>query len=98
MSPAVQTHDMQRADAAAFETSDASATCNHCVIYTGNKRDDSALEQANASQRASHIAVSFPLSIAAPPALLKNVISVAKAHGPPGDTGPLYVLLNVFRI
>ena len=89
---------MQHANGAAFETSDAGATCNHCVINARNKRDDSAVEQANASQRASDVTVSPTVPAANPPELTRSVTWVAKAHGPPGDAAPLYVLLNVFRI
>jgi len=98
MSHAGEMPEMQSANGAAFETSDAGATCNHCLIHARNKRDDSAVEQANASQRAADVSVAPSLPTANPPALTKPLMWVAKAHGPPGDTGPLYVLLNVFRI
>jgi hypothetical protein len=98
MSRAVESPEMQHASGAAFETSDAGLTCNHCVVTAGNKRDDSAMQEANASQRASDVAVSHSLPTANPAALTKAVTWVAKAHGPPRDTAPLYLLLNVFRI
>ena len=90
------THEMQHANA--FQTSESGSVCNHCVIPLGNKRDDATLDQANSAQRANDLTVSTPLAIANPPALLKTVTWIAKAHGPPHDTGPLYVLINVFRI
>jgi hypothetical protein len=90
--------EMQHASGAAFETSDAGTTCNHCIINLRNKRDDSVVEQANASQRASDVTVSHSLPPGNPPALTSCVTWVAKAHGPPGDNAPLYILLSVFRI
>ena len=98
MAPAAEMPQMQHASGAAFETSDEGATCNHCIINLSNKRDDSAVEQANASQRASDVTFSPSLPTANQPALTRSVTWVAKAHGPPGDNAPLYVLLNVFRI
>jgi hypothetical protein len=96
MVTASESHEMQHANA--FQTSNSGAACNHCVVPAGNKRDDAALQEANSAQRASDVTVSIPLVIGTPPALLKTVTGVAKAHGPPRHTGALYVLINVFRI
>lgn len=93
---AVESHETQHADA--FETSYSGAACNHCVIPAGNKRDDSAPQEANSAQRASDLTVSFSPATANSSANAKAVTWVAKAHGPPRDAGPLYVLINVFRI
>jgi len=98
MARGVEMPEMQHANGTAFESSDAGGTCNHCVINARNKRDDSAVEQANASQRASDVTVSHSVPSAIPPALTNPITWAAKAHGPPGDNAPLYVLLNIFRI
>lgn len=98
MIAAVAPHEMQHANGEAFETSDSGAVCNHCVIYTSNKRDDTALQEANSAQRASDVTFSIASATADSTAALRTVAWVAKAHGPPRDSGPLYVLINVFRI
>lgn len=96
MMAAVHAHETQQADA--FETSDSGAACNHCVVPLSNKRDDSALQEANSAQRASDLTVSLHQGTADSPAVAKTVTWVANAHGPPRDAGSLYVLINVFRI
>ena len=93
---AVKSHETQDADA--FETSENGGACNHCVIPVGNKRDDLALQETNGAQRASDLSVSLHQATPDSPAFVKTVSWVAKAHGPPRDAGPLYVLINVFRI
>jgi hypothetical protein len=98
MSEMAESHDMQPANGAAFETSETGTTCSHCMMYARNKRDDSAVEQPNSSQRANDVAVSVRVSTTDPVALLQTIAFVAKAHGPPGDSGPLYVRNNTFRI
>lgn len=98
MVAAVESHEMQHANAYAFETSDTGATCNHCVIHASNKRDDTALQEANSAQRTTDLTVSTTLATASAPALLRTGAWVAQAHGPPRDADPLYVLINVFRI
>jgi hypothetical protein len=91
-------HELERANGDAFETTGSDAACNHCAVHSRTKRDDSTLQPPNASQRASHLTISIPASNAAPPALLKTIAWMAKAHGPPRDSGPLHILNNVFRI
>ncbi|HJT65320.1 MAG TPA: hypothetical protein VJ749_02630 [Pyrinomonadaceae bacterium] len=98
MVAAVDAPETQHANTDALQTSDSGAACNHCVIPAGNKRDDAVLQEANGAQRATDVGVSLSLSAVNPPALLKTVTWVAKAHGPPRHTGSLYVLNNVFRI
>lgn len=91
-------HEVERATGDAFETTDASPACNHCAVHSRNKRDDSTLQPANASQRASELTLAISPSVAVPPSLLKTIAWTAKAHGPPRDSGPLHLLNNVFRI
>ncbi len=91
-------HDVESAQGDAFETTDSAAPCNHCAVHSRTKRDDSTLQPANASQRASDLATPISPSVTIPPSLLKTSAWVAKAHGPPRDTGPLHLLNNVFRI
>ena len=94
----VSTNETQPADAEVFQTSESGVACNHCVIPAGNKRHEAVLQEANSAERASDLSVSLSISTVNPPALLKTVTWVAKAHGPPRDAGALYVLINVFRI
>lgn len=94
----VATHEMQPANGDAFETSDTGAACNHCVIHASNKRDDTALQEANSAQRASDLTVAIVFATINSTAVTKTVAWVAKAHGPPREAAPLYVLINVFRI
>ena len=98
MVAAVDAHETQHANTEAFQTGDSGAACNHCVIPAGNKRDDAVVQETSSAQRASDLSISLSLFAINPPALLKTVTWVAKAHGPPRDAGSLYVLINVFRI
>jgi hypothetical protein len=91
-------HELERANGHAFDRTDSAAPCNHCAVHSRTKRDDTKLQPANASQRASDLTISMPGSVAGPPSLSKAIAWVAKAHGPPRDSGPLHLLNNVFRI
>ena len=80
----------------AVETLAPDMRCNHCAVHSQNKREESALQQTP-PQRTGELRVTtyFP-AVGAP--VLENVAHVANAHGPPGATAPVYLLLNVFRI
>jgi hypothetical protein len=90
-------HESPETKGDAFQTNEPDVRCNHCVVHSRNKREESALQQTNTSQRANDpkVAITFaPVG----PSLLKNVAPFAKAHGPPLVTAPLYLFVNVFRI
>src|SRR5215211_4720016 len=91
-------HEFEVVKSDAFDSTDSDTACNHCVVHSRTKRDDSTLQPANASQRASDLTVSIPTSVAGPASLSKTIAWRAKAHGPPRGSGPLHLLNNVFRI
>lgn len=90
-------HENAEAKSEAAEVSEPDVRCNHCVVHSRNKREESTLQQTNTTQRTGDpkVATSFT---PAGPALVEIVTPVAKAHGPPGENAPLYLLVNVFRI
>ena len=82
----------------AFSTEGTDVRCNHCVVHSRNKREESALQKAYTPQRADDHKSTVPVLKFAPPSLLKTSAWSKKAQSPPGSTAPLHVLLNVFRI
>jgi hypothetical protein len=91
-------HDFKRANGDAFDTTDSDAPCNHCAVHSRTKRDDSRLQPPNASQRASDLTIPISTFISGLSAVSKTIAWMAKAHGPPRESGPLHLLNNVFRI
>jgi hypothetical protein len=91
-------HELERPNGHAFDSTDSAAPCNHCAVHSRTKREDCALQPANTSQRASDLTTAVSLSITGPPSLLKSIAWMAKAHGPPRDSGPLHLLNKIFRI
>jgi hypothetical protein len=92
-------HQMDNANGdAVFETEETAASCNHCAVHSRTKRDDSARQSTDSVQRASDPSVADAFSAAGPPSLVRTVTWFARAHGPPGNAGPLHLLLKVFRI
>jgi hypothetical protein len=97
----VAKHHHQPAEAEpgdAFATEEHDVRCNHCVVHSRSKREESALQQPNTSQRAEDHKVAVPLLKLQPPSSLRSSAWQARAQGPPGPAAPLHVLLNVFRI
>ena len=82
----------------AFETKESDVRCNHCVVHSQSNREEPSLQQTNTTQRTGDSKVTTTTFTPAGPSLLEAVKPVAKAHGPPGFTAPLYLLVNVFRI
>ena len=80
----------------ALQTQAPDMRCNHCAVHSRNKREESALQQTP-PQRTGDLKVTTYFPAAGAP-VLENVLPVANAHGPPGATAPVNLLLNVFRI
>jgi hypothetical protein len=91
-------HQSDETTGPAFETEQPGVRCNHCVVHSRNKREESVLQQTNTSQRADDQKSAVPVVKVDAPAFLKISSWGAKAQGPPGPTAPLHILLNVFRI
>ena len=91
-------HEMNRENGEpVFETGETAVSCNHCA-HSRTKPDDSVLQATESVQRASDLPVAVSFSVAAPASQLRSVAWTANAHGPPGDSEPLHLLHNVFRI
>jgi hypothetical protein len=91
-------HQSEEATGDAFQTQEPDVRCNHCVVPSRSKREESILQQTNTSQRADDQKSAHPVIKVEPPAFLKTVAWSAQGQGPPGPTAPLHILLNVFRI
>jgi len=91
-------HDMQPAGGAVFETEETAISCNHCAIHSRTKRDDSALQPTNTLQRESDPPLWISFQVAEPQSVVSTPAWTANAHGPPGRSGSLHLLYNVFRI
>ena len=80
----------------AVETIERDVRCNHCALHSRTRREEPVLQQP-APQRTSDLKVITNFLPSGVPGL-ETVVAVANAHGPPGATAPVYLLLNVFRI
>jgi hypothetical protein len=82
----------------AFATEEHDVRCNHCVVHSRSKREESALQQPNTSPHTEDHKIAVPLFKLQSPYSLSSSAWNAKAQRPPGPSAPLHVLLNVFRI
>ena len=72
--------------------------CSHCALHSRTAPPAASLREIEASKRSGTFAIpdAVPqvVSVETPyPAILTS-----RAHGPPGETIPRYVLINIFRI
>jgi|ERR1700730_6119310 len=72
--------------------------CSHCAMHSRATPSPISLREIEASKRSGTFAI---------PDAVPNVVSVeisypailtSRAHGPPGETTPRHVLINIFRI
>jgi hypothetical protein len=83
-----------------------SSGCHETVVAAANHHEPEhapgvafeTTDSAASCNRASELTTSTAGSVAGPPTLSKTIAWMARAHGPPRDSGPLHLLNNVFRI
>ena len=72
--------------------------CTHCAAHSRTTPNAVSLREIEASKRSG----SFPIPDAVPNVVSVEMSSIAiltsRAHGPPGETTPRHILINIFRI
>ena len=83
-------------DTAAFEQ--PIDLCPHCAIHSGTTPNVASLREKEAAKRSFDL--STPLQAPKVVPVSASTVSVinSRAHGPPGNPTPRYILINIFRI
>jgi hypothetical protein len=72
--------------------------CSHCAVHSRTTLNVASLKQAEAAKRSVDLDVPFQDSRVAPDAASPVQVLASRAHGPPGEPSPRYILINIFRI
>lgn len=97
--------DMQMEhEAASHPTGDAFAPgqpigpCSHCAVHSRTNSNAASLRVTEAIKRSVDLSTPLPVSRVAPVTLSSVPVVTSRAHGPPGESTPRHILINVFRI
>lgn len=72
--------------------------CQHCAVHSRSGPDASLLRVVEAPTRSVHLTSPLVISrVVTVPTSFLTVLS-ARAHGPPGESTPRHILINIFRI
>lgn len=91
-------------EAATTEDSDAAAVgqpvgpCSHCAVHSRTIPNTAALCETDTAKRSIDLNIALDFSKSAPVTVPPTGILAARAHGPPGETTPRHILINIFRI
>ncbi len=72
--------------------------CSHCAVHSRTNPITASLRQAEAARRSVDLNIPHPVSRVAPVAASPVAVLTSRAHGPPGETTPRHILINIFRI
>lgn len=72
--------------------------CPHCAVHSRTSPNTASLRQAEAPKRSVDLNIPLQVSGVAPVAGSAVAVLTSRAHGPPGDPTPRYILINIFRI
>ncbi|MBA2527831.1 MAG: hypothetical protein H0V18_18925 [Pyrinomonadaceae bacterium] len=73
-------------------------SCSHCAVHSRTNPNTASLSATEAVKRSADWNIPLHLSRVAPVALSPVAVLNSRAHGPPGETTPRYILINIFRI
>ncbi len=84
--------------------SDASAfgqptkPCSHCAVHSRTNPNTASLRATEAANRSVDLNIPLNFSRVAPVTVSPAAVLTSRAHGPPGDSTPRHILINIFRI
>jgi hypothetical protein len=72
--------------------------CSHCAVHSRTNSNTASLTKAEAARRSVDLNIPLQVSRVAPVAASPVSVLTSRAHGPPGETTPRHILINIFRI
>lgn len=72
--------------------------CSHCAVHSRPTQNIASVRGIEAPKRSADFNIPVQFSIATPKTVSPIAVVTSRAHGPPGELGPRYILINVFRI
>ena len=73
-------------------------SCLHCAVHSRTHPNTASMRQAYAAKRSVDLSIPLQVSRVVPVAASPVRVLTSRAHGPPGEPPPRYVLINIFRI
>lgn len=72
--------------------------CSHCAVHSRTNPNTASLREKGIAKRSVDLNIPLEFSIAGPVTLSHVSVVPSRAHGPPGNPAPRYILINIFRI
>lgn len=72
--------------------------CSHCAVHSRKTPNTASLRQGEVAKRSVDLNIPLQVFRVAPVAASSAPVLTSRAHGPPGDPTPKYILINIFRI
>ncbi len=97
-------HMEMESEPAAQPDSNASAlgqpidACSHCAVHSRTTPNAVSLRETETAKRSIDFNIPLNVSGVAPAIVTPVAVLTSRAHGPPGETRPRHILINVFRI
>ncbi len=72
--------------------------CSHCAFHSRKNPNTASLTKAEAAKRSVDLNIPHQVSRVNPIAASPIPVLSSRAHGPPWEPSPRYILINIFRI
>ena len=72
--------------------------CSHCAVHSRTNPNTASLRATEAARRSVDLNIPLHFSRVAPVTVAPVAVLPSRAHGPPGESTPRHILINIFRI
>ena len=72
--------------------------CRHCAVHSRKNQNTASLRETEAAKRSTDLSNPLEFSQIALSSVGAFQVVTSRAHGPPGDSTPRHILINIFRI
>ena len=72
--------------------------CSHCAVHSRTNPNTASLRETEAAKRSVDLNITLHFSRVAPVTVSPVAVLTSRAHGPPGESIPRHILINIFRI
>lgn len=72
--------------------------CSHCAVHSRKNPNTASFRETEAAKHSVDPNIPLHFSRVAPVTVTPVAVLTSRAHGPPGESTPRHILINIFRI
>ncbi|MGH9882413.1 MAG: hypothetical protein ACRD6N_13330 [Pyrinomonadaceae bacterium] len=89
---------VSNSDPSAIALGQPMGPCSHCAVHSRTTPNIASLRETEVAKRSADLSIPLHFSRIIPVVVSPVAVLTSRAHGPPGESTPRHILINIFRI